>query len=86
MQIEKRKIDIELKIDGTICDPKAFFDVLYSQYSEQVIDEAKKIVKEKMSDKFAEISDKLEIYRQITEDWANDINWDAKNPLTLPLK
>ncbi len=80
-QIEKRKIDIELKIDGHICDPKKFFDMLYEQYAYHVEKDATKLVQEKVSDKFNEISNKLDEYRRITESWAEEINWDVKNPI-----
>lgn len=79
-EIEKRQIDIELKIDGHICDPKKFFDVLYSQYEEQVKKAATAIVKEQVSERFDEILNKLEEYRKITDNWANDINWQVLNP------
>lgn len=81
-KIKNRKIDIELKIDGNKCDPSKFFNMLYEQYCFHIEREAKKIVKEKISDKFNEISNKLDEYRQITEEWSDDINWDVKNPLT----
>lgn len=79
-QVEKRKIEIELKIDGRVCDPKQFFDTLYQQYSEHISKEASRIVEEKTSEKFAEISNKLEEYREITEQWAKEINWQVPNP------
>lgn len=81
-EIEKRKIDIELKIDGHKCDPKKFFDSLYQQYADHIDKEARKIVNEKISDKFNTISNKLQEYQEITESWANDINWNIENPLT----
>ncbi len=79
-EIEARQIDIELKIDGHICDPKKFFDILYEQYSSQVKKTATDIVKEQVSEKFSEISNKLTEYQEITESWANDINWQVESP------
>jgi hypothetical protein len=80
-QIKARKIDIELKIDGHVCNPENFFKTLYSQYAENVQRVAAKLVEERTSEKFAEIANKLEEYREITEQWAKDINWEIPNPL-----
>ena len=80
-QIEKRKIEIELKIDGCVCDPKGFFEEIRVQYFSQVRKAATKILKERTSDKFNEIVGTIESYRQITDSWAEDINWEVENPI-----
>jgi len=79
-QIKKRKIEIELKIDGESCDPKKFFEILYSQYSEKVRETATEIVKEQTSERLRSFSDKLNDFEMIMNEWANDINWNIDNP------
>ena len=78
--VEKRKIDIELKIDGHVCNPKDFFDVLYEQYTDAVKKKATEIVKEQTTETFRELSYKLQNLEEIVDSWAEDINWDVENP------
>lgn len=58
-KIKKRKIEIELKIDGYNCNPEKFFDMIYEQYVEQVKDEAKKFIQQNTTDKLEELEDKI---------------------------
>lgn len=78
-QINKRKIVIELKIDGYDCDPKLFFNKLYSQYGMMVKKDATKLVKEQTSDKLQLIVDKINQFSEITDDFAKEISWDFDN-------
>ena len=71
--IENRKIDIELKIDGKVCDPQKFFEMCYNQYNEQVKKEATNIVKKQTSEKFIEICNKINNLEQIVESYSNEI-------------
>ena len=81
-----RKLEIELKIDGYVCDPQLFFDTLYNDYEKCVNTTASNLVKKQTSEKFSEIASKLIEFEEITKDWADDINWDCfgygdNNPL-----
>ncbi len=78
-EIESRDVDIELLINGHSVDPKKFFDLFHEQFDDMVKRCATKIVQEQVSDKFAEISNKLDEYKNITEYWAKDINWEVNN-------
>ncbi len=80
--IEKRKIDIELKIDGHVCDPAKFFDVLYEQYSEKVKQKATELVKEQTSEKFTEIVNKLHDLNNIVDSFSEDITWEMQDPFS----
>ena len=79
-EIKSRKIEIELKINGESCDPKKFFEILYSQYSEKVRETATEIVKEQTSERLRNFSDKINEFEMIMNSWTNDINWNIDNP------
>lgn len=72
----KEKLDITVWIEGVAVDPKSFFDIFERQFDDIVKRTASKMVKEQVSDKFIEISNKLNEYEEITKEWANDINWE----------
>jgi len=78
--IEKREIEIELKIAGESVDPGKFFKRLENQYDELLKEAATHILKEQTSEKFQEISYKLNEFEEIINSWAEEINWDVKNP------
>jgi len=81
--IDKRKIDIELKINGTEVDPRKFFDMFSEQYARIVTEEATNLLKEKTSGKVAELYDQLNIIEQSLGSIADDLDWDwdpKKNP------
>lgn len=80
-KIEKRKIEVEVNINGMSVNPKKFFELFTEQYADCVKREATKMVKEQISGKFSEISGKLDEYKNITDQWANDINWQGENLL-----
>lgn len=77
---DKIKIDIELKIDGHVCNPRKFFEMLKDQYYRNVTERATKLVKEQTSEKFGEIADKLRDVEEIVESWGESINWQMDNP------
>lgn len=81
-EIKKRKIEVELIIDGESVNPKAFFDLFEKQYEEIVKKEATRLVKEQVSEKFSDIADKIRAYEEITEEWADEINWKGDISLT----
>lgn len=78
-EVKKTKIDIELKIDSHKCNPKAFFEMLVDQYDEQVRRTAQELIKERTSDKLAEIEEQIYTFKEVMNDWASSINWDNKN-------
>lgn len=85
-KIRAREIEIEVKVNGISVNPKKFFDLFSDQYEDCVKREAKKMVKEQLSEKFSEISDKLDEYRNITQQWAEDINWQSDNLLIKKIR
>lgn len=78
-EVKKVKIDIELKIDGHKCNPKAFFEMMVDQYDEQVRKTAVELVKEKTSGRFSEIESKICEMKEVMDSWAEEINWNTKN-------
>lgn len=74
-ELEKEKIDIKVSIEGITIDPKLFFDIFEEQFDDIVKRMATKMIKEQVSDKFREICSKLCDFEDITNAWANDINW-----------
>lgn len=79
-EIEGREVDIELKINGKVCNPKDFFDVLYEQYELELKKEATNMVKRQTNEKFLDISNKVQELEDILETYADDIKWDFQNP------
>lgn len=80
-KIRAREIEIEVKVNGASVNPKKFFELFTEQYADAVKREATKMVNEQLSEKFSEISNKLDEYRNITDQWAEDINWRNGNIL-----
>lgn len=78
-EVQKRKIDIELKIDGRKCNPKLFFDELYNQYEDSVKQKAQEIVQAQTSEKLREIQDKINGFTEIFDQWSREINWQTDN-------
>jgi len=80
-EIMERGVEIELTVNGKSINPKKFFDLFNDQHTDCVKRQATELVKEQLSEKFSEISDKLEEYKKVTEQWAEDINWNTENLL-----
>lgn len=79
---ESVKIPVEMKIGGVPVNPKEFFDSWKDQMKQLILDEAQKLVAEKLgSHKMREMQNKLYEYEKVLKSWEEDINWDVKNPL-----
>lgn len=76
---ENREIDLTLTIEGIEVNAKDFFQELWNQYKTQVKKEASKLVKEQTSEKLNEIFCKLQSMEEITNELADDINWNYKS-------
>lgn len=76
---ENREIDLTLTIEGIEVNAKDFFQELWNQYETQVKKEASKLVKEQTSEKLNEIFCKLQSMEEITNELADDINWNYKS-------
>lgn len=81
-EIEKTEIDISLTIDGEECDPRKFFNLFFEQYNMLLKQEASKMVKKQTSEKLEEVIEKIQGFKEVIDDWANEINWEINNPLT----
>lgn len=77
--IDSKKVNIEMKVDGNSINPREFFRIFIDQYDYMVKEAATKIVKEQTSQAFKNITDRLYEYEQITNEWANDIDWQVDN-------
>lgn len=83
---EDFEVDIELKIAGKSVNPKKFFDVFANQYDRLLREEATKLVKEQLSEKFRDISNNLIEMEEVVDNWAENINWQIDNPLIKEIK
>jgi len=78
--VEKREIEIELKIGGEVVDVKKFFGMLKDQYSGYVEREATEIVKNQTSEALKDMHYKIEEVTSVLEGWSKEVNWDVPNP------
>lgn len=76
-EIEEETVEITLNVNGEeLTNTKEVFDNLENQLESLILLKATELVKKQTSNKFREISEKLSEFEQITNEWANDINWD----------
>ena len=80
-QNESVKIPVEMKIGGVSVNPKEFFDEWKNQMQGLILERAKNLVAEKLSDKVFEIQSQLNQYEEILKSWESEINWEVDNPL-----
>lgn len=79
---ESVTIPVEMNIGGVSVNPKEFFDTWKDQMRRMILDEAKKLVSEKLgSHKMMDFIGQINDFSQILEHWEKEINWDVKNPL-----
>lgn len=79
---EFKDVEIELLINGESMDVREFFNSIWGRYQEMVGKRATEIVMEQTSEMFQNISNKLQEYNEVVEQWAKEINWSVDNPIS----
>ena len=75
-EIEEETVKIELTVNGEkLVNIDDVFEEFEKQMDGLIKREATKLVKEQTSEKFQDISNRITDFQEITEQWADDINW-----------